>query len=246
MSGDEGLFIAAKVQDTPMSLLVDTGASVTILSEKSFQSMNPSKHTKITPVNTKLVTATGTTSSFIGQTRVEIQIDQHKFFHDVLVADINNDVILGIDFLTANKCDVLLSKSCLDVQGDKIPCFRYSNEVSTCCRITVTENVVVPPGTEMIVPGRSTGHVNKCAAILEPTNTFVEKQGLMIARSLVHPSQGIVPLRILNLQDEPCKIYKNTVTATCEPVNNSDIQEKPTTVTPTSYNIPLILEMSTP
>ncbi|XP_062579683.1 uncharacterized protein LOC134241661 [Saccostrea cucullata] len=227
MSGDEGLFISAKVQDTPMSLLVDTGISVTILSVKSLKSINPCKHTKITPVNTKLVTATGTTSSFIGQTRVEIQIDQHKFYHDVFVADINNDVMLGIDFLTANKCEVLLSKSCLDVQGGKIPYFRYSSEVSACCRISVTENVVVPPGTKMIVPGRSTGHVNKCAALLEPTNTFVEKQGLMIARSLVNPSKGIVPLRILNLQDEPCKIYKNTIAATCEPVNDSDIEEKP-------------------
>ena len=131
-----------------------------------------------------MVTATGTTSSFIGQTCVEIQIDQHKFFHNVLIADINNDAILGIDFLTANNCDVLLSKSCLDVQGDKIPCFRYSNEISTCCRITVSENIVIPPGTEMIVPGRPTGQINKCAAILEPTNTFVEKQGLMIAIDL--------------------------------------------------------------
>lgn len=223
------MFIAARVQDTPLPLLVDTGASVTILSEKSFQSISPSKRPQITPVNTKLVTATGTTSSFIGQTCVEIQIDQHKFFHNVLIADINNDAILGIDFLTANNCDVLLSKSCLDVQGDKIPCFRYSNEISTCCRITVSENIVIPPGTEMIVPGRPTGQINKCAAILEPTNTFVEKQGLMIARSLVDPSKGIVPLRILNLQDEPCKIYKNTVTATCEPVHNSDIQENPAT-----------------
>ena len=48
---------------------------------------------------------------------------------------------------------------------------------------------------------------------------------------MVDPSKGIVPLRILNLQDEPCKIYKNTVTATCEPVHtcNSDIQENPAT-----------------
>ena len=65
-------------------------------------------------------------------------------------------------------CNVHLSKYCLDVQGDKIPCFRYSNEVFTCCRIAVTNHIVVPPGTEMIVPGRPMGQVAKCASVLEP------------------------------------------------------------------------------
>lgn len=31
-------------------------------------------------------------------------------------------------------------------------------------------------------------------------------------------------MRVLNLQNEPCKIYKNTIAATCEPVNELDIQ----------------------
>lgn len=60
---------------------------------------------------------------------MEVQIDNNKFAHDVLIANIQNDVKLGIDFLTNHKCVVLLSKNGLDGQDDKIPCFRYSNDV---------------------------------------------------------------------------------------------------------------------
>lgn len=55
-------------------------------------------------------------------------------------------------------------------------------------------------------------HISK--SVLEPPQHFVEKQGLLIARSLVDPAKGVVPLRVLNLQNEPCKIYKNTIAAT--------------------------------
>lgn len=207
-----------------MTMLIDTGANVAIVSENSFMCIEPSLRPQIFPVHSKLITATGAATPFIGQTKVEIQIDNNRFIHDVLIADIQNDVILGIDFLTKHKCDVLLSKNCLDVQGDKIPCFRYSNDVFTCCRIAVSDHAVVPPGTEIIVPGRPMGHISKSPNVLEPTQHFVEKQGLLIARSLVDPAKGVVPLRVLNLPNEPCKIYKNTIAATCEPVNELDIQ----------------------
>ena len=42
----------------------------------------------------------------MGQSQVEIQIDNHKFVHDILIADIQNGVILGIYFLIKHKCDV--------------------------------------------------------------------------------------------------------------------------------------------
>lgn len=48
------------------------------------------------------------------------------------------------------------------------------------------------------------GHISKSPNVLEPTQHFVEKQGLLIARSLVDPAKGVVPLRVLNLQNEPC------------------------------------------
>ena len=50
----------------PISMLVDTGASVTILSQTFLNTIDPSLKPEILPVNIKMKTATGEISSFLG------------------------------------------------------------------------------------------------------------------------------------------------------------------------------------
>lgn len=76
-----------------MTMLIDTGANVAIVSENSFMCIEPSLRPQTFPVHSKLITVTGAATPFIGQTKVEIQIDNNRFIHDVLIADIQNDVI---------------------------------------------------------------------------------------------------------------------------------------------------------
>ena len=63
---------------------------------------------------------------------------------------------------------------------------------------------VINPGSPMI-------------GILEPTDRLMEKNELILARTLVDTGPGVVPLRVLNPTDQPRMLYKNTVAATCEP-----------------------------
>lgn len=151
--GDEGLFVSTKIQDFPVNMLVDTGASVTVINRKIFEKLPLSSQNLVTPVTLNLVTATGETSAFIGKFNVEIKIGSHIINHEVLIADIHNDGILGVDFLTPNNCDVLLNESCLSINGDRIPCYHFTENMQpTICRIAVAHDVVVPPEAEVIVP----------------------------------------------------------------------------------------------
>jgi hypothetical protein len=52
-------------------------------------------------VNVHLVTATGETSPFIGQINVQISLGKKFYQHNVFIADISNEGILGMDFLAA-------------------------------------------------------------------------------------------------------------------------------------------------
>ena len=61
---------------------------------------------KLMPVNLHLVTATGESSPFLGKAKIEIMLGTQKLLHDVLIADVKNDGILGMDFLTKHRCDV--------------------------------------------------------------------------------------------------------------------------------------------
>ncbi|CAC5397990.1 unnamed protein product [Mytilus coruscus] len=111
LANNEGLFVRAKINDKYLAFLVDTGANVTILSKKFIDEINPSLLPKINPVNINLITAIGDSAPFIGQVDVEICLGDHIYHHNVLVADISNEGIIGMDSLVTHDCDVLLSQN---------------------------------------------------------------------------------------------------------------------------------------
>ena len=154
-SMEEGYFVPAIVADMPLTFLVDTGSNVTILC-KDLLDVLPQEHfPALRPVNMQLVTATDECSPFYGKAKIEFTLGNQNLSHEILFADIKNDGIIGIDFLTANRCDVLLSKDHLVLNGEKIACYRSTKDANpSCCRIALMENVQVPPGSEMIVQSR--------------------------------------------------------------------------------------------
>ena len=116
--------------------------------------MNPSLAHKIALVNINLITATGESSPFIGQIDVEICLGNHSYHHNVLVADISNEAILGMDFLVSNNCDVLLSQNKLSVKGEIIQCFHYASNAKSCYRVAIQETTEVPPNSENFISGK--------------------------------------------------------------------------------------------
>ncbi|KAK3598269.1 hypothetical protein CHS0354_022586 [Potamilus streckersoni] len=101
-----------------------------------------------------LLTVIGESQPFDGKAEVEIMLGTHTFTHEVLLADIQQDGILGIDFLRKHQCDPIISKAYLNVKGEKVPCYMKSDEKKMmCCRIASTENVEILPETEVVVNG---------------------------------------------------------------------------------------------
>ena len=207
---EDGYFVAGYIHGKSLALLVDTGSCCTILSKALFERWPQETRPSLTPVNLHLVTATGESSTFLGKAVVEITLGTQKLLHDVLFADVKNDGILGMDFLTKHRCDMFLSKNHLLLNGEKIACFRSSvDAIPTCSRIAITETVEVPPECEIIVEGRPLDKVDSNSiGILEATESFVDRSGLLIAKALVCPIFGTVPLRIMNLNHDPFVLYK--------------------------------------
>ncbi|KAK6182849.1 hypothetical protein SNE40_010439 [Patella caerulea] len=57
------------------------------------------------------------------------------------------------------------------------------------------------------------------SAILESTQKVSQKHKVLLAKSLVDPSLSIVPLRLINLSDQECKIFKDSVVVSVEEIN---------------------------
>lgn len=226
-SVDKGLFVAGSMQSYPVRMLVDTGSNVTIMKTEVFKKISNISEIEVTEVNSTLVTATGESSPFYGKADLLIEIGNHKMQHSVLLADIKNDVILGVDFMEKHKCDVLLSKNCLSINGHKVQCFQISDlNVPTCCRIAIDQQVTVPPESEMIVQGRPIDTLSKGKnCVLETAPSFNEKSGLLVAKALVDPCKGLVPIRVINLSEQPQIIHKHTVAAVSEPIDEDMVFE---------------------
>ena len=97
----------------------------------------------------------------------------------------------------------------VDVEGMIInlngkPCFVTRAGKIGCNRVVVTEQVVVPGRSEIILPGIIEdwhGQLDQIG-VLEPTESFVTSSKGMIARTLVKAGEQ-VPVRCANFSNEP-------------------------------------------
>ena len=125
--------------------------------------------------------------------------------------------------------------------------FYCVDAIPACSRIAILKTVEVPHECEIIVEGRPLDKVDsKSIGILEATENFVDRSGLLIAKALVCPIFVTVPLRIMNLNHEPFVLYKNTVAAMYEQVEiekQENVNTLSTDPTPTKESFTHIDEL---
>ncbi|CAC5396943.1 unnamed protein product [Mytilus coruscus] len=133
-------------------LLVDTGATLSIVAFKLDESLP--KHCKVELYETSqnITSANGGLLTLYGKGYFSIQIGKESFKLEALVADIKAEGILGLDFLKANKC-------VLDVVSEKL--FLGESEIQLifegplgCYRVVSSETVSIPPSSEVVINGK--------------------------------------------------------------------------------------------
>lgn len=128
-------------------MLVDTGANYSILSRNLVHKLQLAE-SRITPLkNVKIITATGESSPCIGQINLSIAIGKLVLMQQFIIADIQNEGLLGLDFLSENESVICLDPPSLEMNGLLIP-LNKRNDINRdnlrCCRIAIQETVVVP------------------------------------------------------------------------------------------------------
>ena len=59
---------------------------------------------------------------------------------------------------------------------------------------------------------------------MEASEAFASRYGLMVAKALICPKIGSVPLGIMNVQNKPCFLRKHTITAVYELVEKETFE----------------------
>ena len=118
----------------------------------------------------------------------------------MLIADKENERILGMDFLRAYQCDLVLTRQIMKINREEILCFaNIRNLQPTCCRVAVLEPIEIPTESEMIVSGYTKGIIDKSdTGLIEAYPDFSNSKGLLVAKALVCPTTGTVPVHIAN------------------------------------------------
>jgi hypothetical protein len=147
---------------------------------------------------------------------------------DVLVADLSNDGILGMDFLLAAACIVDLKNLQIICEDEIVSC-RAEDARPFCARVALQSTVVIPAGEELIIPGKIVqegGKVITGTGMMEPTprNALAER-GLILGRSLVDMDAKTIPVRVWNPGTEAEIVHKGATAGRIYPVDPKMVVE---------------------
>ena len=147
----------------------------------------------------------------------------------MIIANIDNELILGLDFMKLLDCQIDVGQETMVIQGRaiKLDSLGYVG----CSRVIAKEMVQIPPRSETIIQGKmvesTVGNGRLC--IIEPSDNFLKKGNAMVAKTLAY-SQNTVPVRLMNISDEMCSIYPGTnIANACSVTEVQSVKAKPNT-----------------
>ena len=132
--------------------------------------------------------ADGSSLPFLGRGRFHIQLGEEQVLHDVWVAEIELDGIIGMDFIRAHNCRLTLGQGRyeLPLNGHVTECVG-GEELQMCARVAAQVTTVIPP--RLIDPcGEASLGVTK------GQERFTRRSQLLVAKALVDLTNDVVPL----------------------------------------------------
>lgn len=205
------MYIYGRVNGNGFKFTLDTGASHSILrsdlSEEDFTVLN----------GIKLVTAAGEKSVVKGKTLKNVVIGDVELVHEFIVADIIDEIIIGMDVMVKHGFNLDLKNMLLTYGNVEIP-LRYDSDEENVMRLVVQKDQKIAANSEGIVwaqAQRNDGIITEC--IVEGMNGKGHPN-FAVGRSLVKTNGETVPVRVFNLANTPIIIKQGRAVANCEPV----------------------------
>jgi len=211
--------VCARLFSKEVSFLVDTGAAVSLVSSEVWDRIKPSSAPRMNPVGLRLVGVDGAPLHIRGSVIVELEISAKTFKQEVIIVDaLTSEGILGLNFLEANNCVLDLGRGELCSGQTRIPLSAKELQMNSIrhVEVLIPETLTIAAMSEIEIMGRVP---QNCEGAWMVEDKPVKKHHVIIARAIVVPKDGKVPLRIINLECEPTTIYKGTKVASAEAIS---------------------------
>jgi hypothetical protein len=96
---EAGMYIDLKINDLQTKFLVDTGATVSLVSSKIVYALDKSKRSEVGPLRQIVVSANGTDLTSMGQEFFNLTVGTQQCTVEAVIVDLPMDGILGLDFI---------------------------------------------------------------------------------------------------------------------------------------------------
>ena len=213
-----GLYIEGRVEGYEAQMLVDTGATVSIISQQQYGGWDPITKPKLVETDIELLTADSKTMKLLGTVRARVSFGFQEVMHEFFVANIDTDFLIGLDFLDTHRCQLDLEASILTFGPEKIP-MRNTRQVERSRRVVSKITVSIPPTTELMIEGKMMGNTEVTGlGVIEPTEKFKARFPLLMAPSISQNVGEPVYLQLWNPGDETVIIYADTNVGIWTPV----------------------------
>jgi len=222
LHGLDNLSVAGSVEGHSCQFTIDTGSNISIIRPDILPEQ---QQQTIQPVSQSFRTVTGDKAPILGKGDLHVRIGSQEAVHPMWIADIEDECILGLDFLELHSCRLDLRDSVLYLNGDEIPLLKTGNcsvASAKTYRAVLDTTISLPPHSECVAPARVEGLQSSELkwGILEPQikDATCALQGLIVGRTLVDLHQSTAVVRLMNLSGQRRKVKKGTEVANCEPI----------------------------
>ena len=186
----------------------------------------------------------------IGLTRLLLKFGGLLVTHPVLIAEsIAHKLILGNNFMTEHKCDIINSDKVIQFGDQKVPFTLFRSTVNLICPVICTGATIIGPNEEVVIHcllDAACQYEKGQQLLLEPRffcsarpgselmlqnlynclNLNTDKlEPFIIAHILVNFNSGVVPVLLSNVSSKPMMILKNKVLADETPLTPCLYQE---------------------
>ena len=188
--------------------LLDTGSTHTIMAREYAEKMGflrldtYQQHQLLSPK-----AANGNHIQTYGHLSIPISIGSARQCANIIIADIEENLIIGMDIITQMEFEILFARMVIKIHDEVIPLLnRKGKRLSSRCLLK--EDVIIPAMSEINLPLMKQHKTADQEGLIEPiTHHQIFDQGLLMSRCVVNNTS--LYIRVANLNEQPLKLEKH-------------------------------------
>ena len=215
------LIVQTQCKNTPVNLLIDTGASISFVNSifvrvnNLSQQVRPTK-TMISGLGKKIIPVQGeiTLPVLLGNCEVD---------HVFIVCDkLDNEFLIGIDVLKKIGATIDLPRNKLRTRRREIDFITKPVKIKDRLRIKCHKNITLPANTTGYIWGKIPVKDSKenYEGVVDPFKKLTSSKGIFITGSISYSKKNLIPIHYVNVMPDDVTIYRNQLMGFLEPLEN--------------------------